>query len=608
MEFIGPGYLNIEEMVRPGIKKALLEVFGDEVDGKNIAKVLRAMITGAIGIGKTTIASIMLPYMCHWVLCLKDPQKFFGLLPGSRIAFMMMSTSEDQARQVIFDDVKARINHADWFVNNYPIDPKYTKSIRFPKDVWILPGDSAETTFEGYNILGGVLDEADSHKVTKDKDYAQQGYDTINSRIESRYDDRGLIVVIGQMKKAEGFAAKTFEKFQRDPKAHTTRMTIWESRGWDYPRYLKPDGTRDSFYYEARRKEILPDELGADLVAAGNEHVFEVPSVYRDSFINDPIKALRDLAGIPPAIGDPFIGSVDKIESCVVRWIDRHGSESPVNDSVTRPLLADWFRADRDPRKRVVHLDLATSADGDALGMAMGHIEGLVEIDGEEKPYIVIDMLYRVKARPGYEIQLSDIRRVIYELRDDRHFKIRKVTFDGFQSTDSIQQLRKRRFISDNLSVDKTTLPYEDLRDAVIDERIEFPPYVTFRNIGDTEREQVAVRELMQLEDTGKKIDHPTKGSKDLADCLAGVTTTLMGDRSFHRGLRSPRSSADPDWDMPRSETPRSGFEIPGMDFYSGFGQNGGMGAISAPLPPDTGFGLGGIPLPERLKPRETRR
>jgi hypothetical protein len=61
--------------------------------------------------------------------------------------------------------------------------------------------------------------------------------------------------------------------------------------------------------------------------------------LYRQSFINDPIKALRDLAGIPPAIGDPFIGSVDKIESCRTRWIDRHGTESPVNDSVTDRCL-----------------------------------------------------------------------------------------------------------------------------------------------------------------------------------------------------------------------------------------------------------------------------
>jgi hypothetical protein len=612
MEFIGPGYLDIDQMVRPGLKKALLEIFGEHVNSNNIALVIRAMVTGAIGIGKTTIASIILPYMCHWVLCLKDPQKFFDLLPGSRIAFMMMSTSEDQAREVIFQDVKARIEHSDWFVNNYPYDPKYTKSIRFPKDIWILPGDSSETTFEGYNILGGILDEADSHKVTKDKDYAQTGYDTINARIESRYDDRGLIVVIGQMKKAEGFAARTFEKFLKDPKAHTTRMTIWESRGWSYPRYLKPDGTRDSFFYDSRRREIIPDELGKDLVASGVEHVFEVPTVYKQSFINDPIKALRDLAGVPPAIGDPFIGSVDRIESCRTRWIERHGLESPVTASVTSPQLADWFRANLDPRKRAVHIDLATSPDGDALGMAMGHVEGIVEVDGEDKPYIVIDMLYRVKARPGYEIQLSDVRRLLYELRDDRGFKIRWVTYDGFQSTDSVQQLRKKRFLADNLSVDRTTLPYEDLRDAIIDQRLEFPPYVTFRNVGDDKEEEVAVRELMQLEDTGKKIDHPTKGSKDLADAMAGVVTKLMGDRSFHRGLRStrrPRELGDADEKNfsqgSGDDAPSTGFEIPGLPFYSGLGSGRGMG-VQSPLPP-SGLVPGSLALPARLMPREKR-
>lgn len=614
LEFLGTGYLDIDSMVRPGLKIVLVDIFGKDVSATNIAKVLRAMITGAIGIGKTTIASIILPYMCHWVLCLKDPQKFFGLLPGSRIAFMMMSTSEDQAREVIFQDVKARIEHSDWFVDNYPRDPKFEKQIRFPKDIWIIPGDSAETTFEGYNILGGILDEADSHKVTKDKDYAESGYNTIQSRIESRFEEMGLIVVIGQMKKANGFAHRTYEAFRKDPEAHVTRMTIWESRGWDYPRYVNPDGTRNSFFYDARRREILPTAIGKGLVADGVEHVIEVPTVYRQSFINDPIKALRDLAGIPPQIGDPFIGAVHKIEACRLRWVERHGLEGPVGESVTQPQIADWFVALNDPRKRAVHIDLAYSSDGDALGLAMGHVDSFIEIDGEDKPYIVIDLLYRVKARPGYEIQLSDVRKLIYELRDERRFKIRQVTFDGFESTDSVQQLRKKRFLADRLSVDKTTLPYEDLRDAIIDGRLEFPPYITFRNIGDTNTEEVAVRELMELEDTGKKIDHPEKGSKDLADAMAGVTTTLMGDRSFHRGVRSPRRTANADTDEKDFSTvqrdpfglPSTGFEMPGLPFYGNSGLGPGSG-VSAPPPPASVPSFTGLTVPGRLQPPETR-
>jgi hypothetical protein len=591
VEFLGPGYLDIEKLVRPGIKQALIDIFGLDVNTENIALVVRAMVTGAIGIGKTTIASIILPYMCHWVLCLKDPQAFFELIPGSRIAFMMMSTSEDQAREVIFQDVKARIQHSDWFVRNYPYDPSFKKQLRFPKDVWILPGDSAETTFEGYNILGGILDEADSHKITRDKDYAEDGYTTINSRIESRFGKRGLIVVIGQMKKADGFAARTYEAFGKDPEAYTLRMSIWESRGWQ--RYLNDDGTRNSFFYDTRRKEILPQGVGEQLHTEGSDFVLEVPTTFRTSFQNDPVKALRDLAGIPPSIDDPFISDVHRIQLCRDKWHARHGSDSPVSDSPTRPVLADWFVGTGDPRKRAAHIDLAKSPKGDALGLAMGHVEEMVEVDGEDKPYIVIDMLLRMKARPGSEIILGDVRKLLYDIRDERHFRLRFITYDGWQSTDSIQQLRKKHFTATELSVDRKTLPYEDLRDAIMDERFEFPRYVTYVNIGDTKTEEVAVRELLQLQDTGKKIDHPAKGSKDLADAMAGVCTTLMGNRSFQRRIRSGDSDDPPSVPQKADPVPGVSFGI-GPSSFSPFGTSG----MTPTLPNGTDLGL---TLPPRL-------
>src|SRR5688500_1799774 len=107
-EFLGADYLDAERWVRRGVREALIEIFGTEVTRHRLARVKRAMFTGAIGIGKTTFASIALPYMAHWVLCLKDPCEFFNLMPGSRIAFMQMSTSEDQAAEVVFGDIKAR--------------------------------------------------------------------------------------------------------------------------------------------------------------------------------------------------------------------------------------------------------------------------------------------------------------------------------------------------------------------------------------------------------------------------------------------------------------------------------------------------------------------
>lgn len=591
-EFLGDGYLGIADKVRPGIREALVDIFGKEVSPKVISRVRRALVTGAIGIGKTTFSSIALPYMCHWVLCLRDPQDFFKLLPGSRIAFMQMSTSEKQASEVVFGDIFARIKYSPWFIEKYPYDDKFTKQIRFPKDIWILPGDSAETTFEGYNILAGIIDEMDSHKQTKDKDYADVGYDTINSRIESRYGDQGLIICIGQMKKANGFAAKKYEEFLKDPEALVVRMTIWDSLGWD--KFLDANGERLSFYYDAKRKKIIPKALGEVLTEdGGNDNLFEVPNVYRKSFENNPEKALRDLAGIPPAVSDPFISLVDRIEAARDRWIENNKrSESPVGDNPTRPEYAPWFRSTT-PLRRVAHIDLAISAEGDAVGIAMGHIRELVEVDGEIKPYIVIDCAMRIKAMPGTEIILSEVRRIIYDLRDEKKFRLKTVTMDGFQSTDTMQQLRKKRFFVDYLSIDKSKLPYEDLREALYDGRIEFPPYKTYLNKGDTSTVEIIIKELSELQDDGRKIDHPPKGSKDVADAIAGVVSTLVSDTAYRRGVPSPSRTTS------RSESVDSeGFSVPSSGYSYGTG-------LHAPVPPS--IGSTGIAIPSRLQPRRDR-
>lgn len=535
IEFLGENHLNIDSKVRPGVRQALIDIFGEQVNGFRIAKYKFGMFTGAIGIGKTTMASIVIPYMVHWVLCLKDPQDFYNLMPGSRIAFMQMSTSEDQAKETVFGDIKARIEHSKWFVDNYPMDPAFKNQMRFAKDIWVLPGSSSETSFEGYNILGGILDEADSHKKTKEKDYAEDGFNTINSRIESRYDELGFLLVVGQMKSDTGFAAGKYAEFVSDPDAYTVRMSIWESRGW--ARHTLPDGTRDSFWYDRKRKLIIPAEQ-ATLLGGASDDILEIPSTYKNSFLNNPEKALRDLAGIPPASGDAFISLTYRLEEARDRWVEHYGMESPVNDNSSQPVIADWFKA-LDSKKRSGHLDIGYSSSGDAAGIAVGHIDRLVDIEGEEKPYIVIDMIMRVHAPKGQQVQIADLRRVFYELRDERGFKITSISMDGFQSVDTQQQFLKKKLGPRYRSIDKDKGPYEDLRDAIYESRIEWPKYLTRLKPADAEPVEILYKELSSLQDTGKKIDHPVNGSKDVADCVAGVVSNLMGDRTYRRGVRS---------------------------------------------------------------------
>lgn len=543
-------YLNIGKRVRPGVMKLLEDIFGDVVSGKRLSQYQRCMFTGAIGVGKTTFASIAIPYMAHWVLCLKDPQEFYELLPGSRIAFMQMSTTRDQARQVVFGDIIARIENCRWFREKYPHDPNWKTQIRWEKkNVWILPGDSKETTFEGYNILGGILDEADSHTITKDKDYAEVGYDTINGRIQSRFVDnspesvggnKGLLIVVGQMKKQNGFAHKIYKQLLDDEHALVERMTIWESFGWD--KYMNSNGTRNSFFYDVRTRQFVQDWLGPQIV--DDKNVIEIPRIYWAQFKSAPEKSLKDLAGIPPSAEDPFISQPHKIEVAQEKWKQMYDNQVAVTDSCVNPTLNEWVGTGKwtDSRKRVAHIDIAYSAEGDAAGIVIGHVDSLVENDqGELKPFIVIDVIIRLKAPAGGEVQISDLRRFIYELVA-RGVRIYKVTLDGFQSTDTMQQFRKKRIRADLQSMDKTKLGYEDMREALNEERIAIPEYITQKAPGSTEYVNIVYVELTDLTDTGLKIDHSKTGSKDVADGIASVSMSLMQDNTYRKGVLSNSS------------------------------------------------------------------
>ena len=131
-------------------------------------------------------------------------------------------------------------------------------------------------------------------------------------------------------------------------------------------------------------------------------------------------------------------------------------------------------------------------------------------------PQVQIDFTLRVMPPQNGEISFSRIREMLYNLTEGG-LNIRWVSFDGFQSTDSIQQLRIRGYQSGVRSVDRTTEPYDVLKAAIYDGRVNAPsdPHL--------------LHELLSLEmdyERGK-IDHPPSGSKDVADSLAAVVHGL---------------------------------------------------------------------------------
>ena len=97
------------------------------------------------------------------------------------------------------------------------------------------------------------------------------------------------------------------------------------------------------------------------------------------------------------------------------------------------------------------------------------------------------------------------------------------ISFDTFQSADSIQLLRQKGFTTGTYSMDTTSIPYDFTKSAFYDGRIKAPVH------------DKALSEMMRLERNPQSglIDHPPNFSKDCSDAVAGVVFGLTNRREI---------------------------------------------------------------------------
>jgi len=485
-EFIDSSmYLDMQGVVYPEIRNMLRDIFIGKYEKKVVEE---AAIDAGIGSGKSFLSSIIIAYMLHRTLCLKNPAKTFKLAPGSNIAFMNMGINAVQARKVVFGEIKNKIDNCRWFKEHYPADPNVKSELRFPKNILVLPGNSRETFPLGFNILASVLDEAAFYSETAERDVAEEIYNAMQRRIRSRFGTQGLLVMISSPRYIDDFIERKIEEAKINPKIYAARRPTWRCK----PKELYSGVT---FYVDVQRAKVVPTGSVGDFEGLvekafdGPVHQkcdwLEVPEEYRSEFDRDARKALRDYAAKPsltlePAILDPEILNV----RCNV------ARPNPINE---KGQLEPWFRGQ--PRLiYTAHVDLAVTQD--SAGFAIGHGE---MYDGEL--HAVIDLMMRIEPPYKGQIRYSEIRQKIYDLRDVRGFNFGLITCDRFQSVDFMQILNDKGFKTMVLSVDKDGQPYDTLISQIGSGRVNYYKYTPF------------IEEMSSLQRVkGSKYDHPSGG------------------------------------------------------------------------------------------------
>lgn len=496
------------------------------------------VITGPLGGGKTTTAVNAIAYKKYYLSCLKNPQQYYGLMEGHTIMVGLFNILKYKVKTTSFNKLEAIINYSPYFKNKFARDPRNKNTLKFPHNLEVLSG-SDEEQFRGDNLFIFLLDEANFFKTGKDDDVpkAYRIYNEALNRMQSRFTGkRGirpwLLIIVSSKSQQTDFTNKRIEASVGKSHIHVSDFPIWEIKG-------RENFSKEVFYVQIgdslRASKVLDPgqepETGLEKVA--------VPVDFRDSFDMDVDLALANVVGVATTSTKPLIRRKESIMECI-DYTRQHPfwqptipsnflEPDPIEGYLDFAQLTRISSSQRIPIinphvPRQIHVDVALT--NDSLGICMGHPAGekIVKRIGPDgllytiqQTIIYIDFM--IALVPEGEIDLESVRLFIMCLRDSLGFIIGNVSYDGFQSRESIQLLIKNGFDCSLLSVDRNIEPYSILRSSVLEARVDFYQYEPF------------LKELVNLELDNKKgkVDHPevfpdgTKGSKDVADAVAAV-------------------------------------------------------------------------------------
>ena len=419
------------------------------------------------GSGKDHCARIALAYTVYLLHCLRDPLGYYGKATGIYIDLLNLAVNAQQAQRVFFEPFKNLLLSSPWF-NEQGFEPRVSEIFFFSRPVRCFSGHSESEGWEGYEVMTVILDEISAFKTdnelkgdVRSKGSASAIYNMSKLSVMSRFPEIGKCILLSFPRYKGDFIQQRYDGSiaKNEPKTWAIKAATWE---------VNPTIERHQLESE---------------------------------YIRNPVEARARFECDPPHMEDAYFRDADLVRNAF------NVGEDPLDED---GAYKKWFNGS-DNYTRFIHVDLALKRDRAAL--AMVHCPGLKDINTglgvESLPVLNVDLVKSWEAAPGAEINFSSIRGLIIDLC--RRFSVAIVSFDQWQSVEMIQSLKGMGINADFHSVKKTD--YDTLMTSIYDKRLR-----GYWN------EILVEDELLKLKLlNGTKIDHPTSGSKDLADSVAGA-------------------------------------------------------------------------------------
>jgi len=592
--------------------KAAMEVLGDDpkkmFDRKESTGVNIAVLLWGKGSGKDYITSILQLYCIHVILCLAEPQEYFDQAPGEPLDVINVAYSANQARNVYFTKFLARLKRCVWFRRRFDLIQSgrllekrkadswgevhiSTTAVTFPNNVRAISESSENESYEGYNIIVWIMDEASAFKSAKKIENATNIFNTLKSSANTRFVGRWIGFVLSYPRKEDDwdFTTQLYNESLVTDSMYGSREFSWDvAPASTYP------GPKFRFIYDR------PDQ-----------HIeIDVPEVLREEFEKHPEESLGKYCCMPGRSQGAFFelaGAIPRVISdrrpiftTEVIIVENRSDDGELLFRGIGHRIVHWDISQIDKQRRyVIHVDCGLTDDRAAVVLAHGE-PVLLEIETQDgrrdrtwSQKVIEDahIVYEPDRKRNLRVSLKNIESLILDIAEV--LPITVVTYDHWQSASSVETLAMAGIIAKEHNINRED--YNLLRAVVYAGDIDLLP------------DQLTEYELTQLRKTGSgNVDHPEGGSKDLADALAGVVRLLLkDDATLRKHLRAQNAG------MPRPTTAFT-HKVPGSEFTVGpFGNNApripqsassfGVPDIQLPDIPPMPFGIGtsGRPRPQ---------
>lgn len=524
-----------------------------------------------IGNGKSTVSNISCLYEIYKLLCMKDPQSYYKLLKSTIITFVIFSANKYTAENVNWPQLKAAFEDSPWFQEHCPIvdDGKRValdkdNCVSLPKNVAIQLGSNEKHAL-GKAVIWGVVDEANFQ--SENSHQAYNSYNAIAQRRTSRFQEAdevpGVLWIVSSPKSDLDFVAQRIESQRKIP----TTLVIKDIPSWE----IKKDPSRSGKTFPLFIGDTTADPKilseNDDISSYNPTRILNVPVEFRLNFEKDLIKAIMDIAGRSSVSDFALFPNANQITS-LARMKNRVNQKVVFLSSAGADEVCDFVDQSyfRDiPHKnsyRYIHVDIGLKNDWFAMSGVYSYeipnpeheqkqykgsgweyemfsrkeqkAEQNVDLN-KNRIYVCEFILYAKNTDRAKEVPLLKIIRFINWLKSIG-YPIKIVSYDML-GRGMFSQMVSEVCETKYLSVDRDKEMYLTLKQGVSEGIVLFPDH------------PILIKELRQLRDTGKKIDHPPNTgydemgfplfSKDGADALCGAVFNAMTDDNKQTFLAS---------------------------------------------------------------------